>query len=41
LGLSICKHIVDAHGEQIEVMSTEGAGSVFSFAIKKSELQPD
>jgi two-component system phosphate regulon sensor histidine kinase PhoR len=37
LGLSICKHIMDAHGEHIEVMSTEGAGSVFSFAIKKSE----
>lgn len=37
LGLSICKHIMDAHGEYIEVMSTEGAGSVFSFALKKSE----
>lgn len=37
LGLSICKHIMDAHGEHIEVMSTEGAGSVFSFALKKSE----
>jgi len=37
LGLSICKHIVDAHGEHIEVMSTEGAGSVFTFALKKSE----
>lgn len=38
LGLSICKHIMDAHGEYIEVMSTEGAGSVFSFALKKSEM---
>jgi len=37
LGLSICKHIMDAHGEHIEVMSTEGAGSVFSFALNKSE----
>ena len=37
LGLSICKHIMDAHGEHIEVMSTEGAGSVFSFALRKSE----
>ncbi len=37
LGLSICKHIMDAHGEYIEVMSTEGAGSVFSFALKKAE----
>lgn len=38
LGLSICKHIMDAHGEQIEVMSTEGAGSVFSFAMKKAQI---
>jgi two-component system, OmpR family, phosphate regulon sensor histidine kinase PhoR len=38
LGLSICKHIVEAHGEQINVLSTEGAGSVFSFAIKS--IQP-
>jgi two-component system phosphate regulon sensor histidine kinase PhoR len=38
LGLSICKHIIDAHGEHIEVMSTEGAGSIFSFALKKSEI---
>jgi two-component system phosphate regulon sensor histidine kinase PhoR len=37
LGLSICKHIMESHGEHIEVMSTEGAGSVFSFALKKSE----
>lgn len=34
LGLSICKHIVEAHGETISVMSTEGAGSVFSFSLK-------
>lgn len=38
LGLSICKHIVEAHGEQISVLSTEGAGSVFTFALKKTEL---
>lgn len=37
LGLSICKHIMDAHGEHIALMSTEGAGSVFSFALKKSD----
>jgi len=41
LGLSICKHIMDAHGEYIEVMSTEGAGSVFSFALKKAEEATD
>ncbi len=34
LGLSICKHIVEAHGEQIQVISTEGAGSTFSFGLK-------
>lgn len=34
LGLSICKHIVEAHGEQIQVISTEGAGSIFSFKLK-------
>lgn len=35
LGLSICKHIVEAHGEQIKVMSTVGAGSSFTFALVK------
>jgi two-component system phosphate regulon sensor histidine kinase PhoR len=33
LGLSICKHIVEAHNETIHVMSTEGAGSVFTFTL--------
>lgn len=37
LGLSICKHIVEAHGEAIQVMSTEGAGSVFTFTLPCSE----
>jgi two-component system phosphate regulon sensor histidine kinase PhoR len=37
LGLSICKHIIDAHGEKIQVISTEGAGSVFSFALPKAK----
>ncbi len=35
LGLSIVKHILEAHGQTIRVMSTEGAGSVFSFTLKK------
>ncbi len=33
LGLSICKHIIEAHNESIHVMSTEGAGSVFTFTL--------
>jgi len=37
LGLSICKHIIEAHGESISVLSTEGAGSVFSFSLKTKE----
>jgi two-component system phosphate regulon sensor histidine kinase PhoR len=35
LGLSICKHIIEAHGEQIKVMSTTRAGSSFTFALAK------
>jgi two-component system phosphate regulon sensor histidine kinase PhoR len=36
LGLAIVKHILEAHGQTISVMSTEGAGSVFSFTLKKA-----
>lgn len=35
LGLAIVKHIIEAHNQTINVMSTEGAGSSFSFALKK------
>ena len=35
LGLAIVKHIIEAHHQTINVMSTEGAGSVFSFTLKK------
>lgn len=35
LGLSICKHIIEAHNETINVISTEGAGSTFSFSLEK------
>jgi two-component system phosphate regulon sensor histidine kinase PhoR len=36
LGLSIVKHIIEAHGEHIEVSSVEGEGSTFTFTLSKS-----
>ncbi len=36
LGLAIVKHIIEAHNQSINVMSTEGAGTVFSFSLKKA-----
>ena len=35
LGLSIVKHIIDAHDEKIFVESKYGIGSEFSFTLKK------
>ena len=35
LGLSITKEIIKAHGENINVVSTEGVGTVFTFSLKK------
>jgi two-component system phosphate regulon sensor histidine kinase PhoR len=35
LGLSIVKHILEAHHEQITVKSTFGEGSVFTFSLPK------
>lgn len=37
LGLSIAKEIIQAHNENINVISTEGAGTEFIFSLKKSE----
>ena len=37
LGLSIVKHLIEAHNEKIFVESTFGVGSEFSFTLKKSE----
>lgn len=37
LGLSIAKHIVEAHGQSIHVRSTIGQGSTFSFTLKKAK----
>ena len=36
LGLSIVKHIVEAHNQVIHVNSTEGEGATFSFTLNKS-----
>jgi two-component system phosphate regulon sensor histidine kinase PhoR len=36
LGLAIVKHIVEAHGQTINVRSTQGLGSTFSFTVKKA-----
>ena len=33
LGLSIVKSIVNAHGENIDCVSTEGAGTEFTFTL--------
>ena len=39
LGLSIVKHIVEAHDEKIYVESVEGVGSEFSFTLEKVNVQ--
>jgi two-component system phosphate regulon sensor histidine kinase PhoR len=37
LGLSIVKHVIEAHGEKIYVESVEEVGSEFSFTLEKSK----
>ena len=37
LGLAIVKHIVEAHGERMNVRSELGVGTTFAFAIKTKE----
>lgn len=41
LGLSIVKHILEAHNEKIFVESVYGLGSEFSFTLKKSKNSPE
>lgn len=36
LGLAIVKHIIEAHGQMINVRSTPGEGSTFSFTLQKA-----
>ena len=38
LGLSIAREIIRAHGENINVISTEGVGSEFIFTLQRSSL---
>jgi two-component system phosphate regulon sensor histidine kinase PhoR len=40
LGLSIVKHIIEAHDEKIYVESEFGVGSEFSFTLEKSKQLP-
>ena len=39
LGLSITKEIMKAHGEHIDLISTEGAGSEFVFSLPKVQIR--
>lgn len=39
LGLSIVKHIIEAHAQTINVRSTEGLGTTFAFTLEK--LKPE
>ncbi|MCD8528561.1 MAG: sensor histidine kinase [Chitinophagales bacterium] len=36
LGLSICKHIIEAHGQSIHVRSAVDIGTTFGFTLKKA-----
>ena len=38
LGLSIVKEIINAHGQKIDVISTEGAGTEFTFTLQRCQL---
>ncbi|MDD6195702.1 MAG: HAMP domain-containing sensor histidine kinase [[Clostridium] aminophilum] len=38
LGLSIVKEIIQSHGENIDVVSTEGVGTEFTFSLPKAKM---
>ena len=37
LGLAICKHIIELHGQTINVRSTPNVGSTFTFSLDKAK----
>ncbi len=39
LGLAITKEIIKAHNENINVVSTEGVGSEFTFSLSKADIE--
>jgi len=39
LGLSICKHIIEAHGQAIHVRSTVNVGTTFGFSLPAKEKE--
>ena len=41
LGLSICKHIIEAHGHSIHVRSTEGVGTTIGFTLNARRVVPE
>lgn len=41
LGLAITKEIIRSHGENINVISTEGVGSEFIFSLPKSDMEDE
>ena len=41
LGLSITKEIIQSHGEHINVISTEGAGSEFIFSLPEADIEDE
>ncbi len=41
LGLSIVKEIINAHGEHINVISTEGEGTEFIFSLQEVEIEEE
>lgn len=39
IGLAVCKRIVEGHGGELSVESTEGEGTTFSFTLEKDPTQ--